>query len=891
MPTKNAIGILLFALTLAAALGCSERVVERTVEVPVEQTVEVPVEVLVEVPVEQTVEVPVERTVEVPVERTVEVPVEVQVEVPVERTVEVPVEVEVEVPVERIVEVPVEVQIEVPVERTVEVPVVRNLFVNNVQECVDSYDEGTDYFPDKTEPEYAQEWRVEYFNNYKVLTVDTDSNPDVQNNIKYVLVQCGTPAPDLSGEIADALTIEVPVQRFWEGGGAVFASLDALGVLDSLIGVNTRTSGSQNHFLPNVIARVAQDDVHKETSYGEDLELILDGDPDVYFQYNGDDWRNNALEVGVPAIHYSPFSEGPLGSAEQVKFVSLFFNLEARADRYFDPIAEEYNKIKELAQSQTESPTVLLGTISSSGQFQSRNRTRLESILIEDAGGERPLLKAVDQGVLDGTAHLGFGGVAVETALELAEDAEFWFELAFRPRATNVAEYLVRNPLNSSFAALEQGNAFHRYGRAVDYHSTGAVRVDILLKDIISIIHPDLLPAHQLVFLDRIESDIQAMTLASNPTGSVDEYNPAIDYFPDKVEVEHSKFWDVEYFNNYKVVTVATNDDLDDPQEEKYVLVQKGTPEPDLTGDLEGAFVFQVPIDSLWEQTATMYAGHEVLGVADKLVGWSYIHSGIQHLPLLSRRASAGEIAEVNHGPFGTAQGEEIVIDVDPDVFIWGDPDKTDRDAKRSVGIPIVFFDTFRENPLGSAEGVKFTALWYNLEANANQVFRPIEQRYLELKELAGTAESQPSVLVGNISSAGFTTRPSDRIESFLIADAGGLRILSDDQLDFGGFFPSVSLETAIEQGADADFWFGMHYVPSQQDAAEFIAADPLNENFTALGDGHMFHRFGPRGEDYFVTGGLLVDVLFADIVSILHPDLLPDHAPVFLQPVPGLDE
>ncbi len=864
-------------LALAALLACSERVVEHTVEVPVDRVVEQTVEVPVDRVVEQTVEVPVDRVVEVevPVDRVVEV------EVPVDRVVEV------EVPVDRIVEV------EVPVDRVVEVevPVVKDLIVNNLQDCAASYDQETDYFPDKTEARYAKEWQVEYFNNYKVLTVDTDTAPDVQNNISYVLVQCGTPAPELSGELAGSMVVEVPVRRFWEGGGATFAALDTLGVLDSLIGVNTRTSGSQNHFLPDVIARVAQEDVNKESSYGEDLELILEGDPDVYFHYNGDDWRNNALQVGVPAIHYSPFSEGPLGSAEQVKFVSLFFNLEARADRYFEPIAEEYNSLRELAQSQPETPTVLLGTIASSGQFQSRNRTRLESILIEDAGGQRPLLSAVDQGFLDGTAHLGFGGVSLEIALEHAQDAEYWFELAFRPRATNVPEYLERNPLNLSFTALEQGNAFHRYGRAVDYHSTGAVRVDILLKDIISIIHPGLLPEHRLVFLDRIESDVQAMTLAANPTGPVADYNPALDYFPDKIEVEYSNFWDVEYFNNYKVVTIATSEDPDDPKEEKYVLVQKGTPAPELTGELEGAFAFQVPIDSLWEQTATMYAGHEALGVSDKIVGWSYTHTGIQNLPLLSRRASAGEIAEVNHGPFATAQGEETVIEVAPDVFIWGDPDRADRDAKRNVGIPIVFFDTFRENPLGSAEGVKFTALWYNLEGRANQVFEPIEQRYLDLKQLASNADAQPTVLVGNISSAGFTTRPSDRIESFLISDAGGRRILSDDQLDFGGFFPSVSLETALEQGGDADFWFGMHYLPSQANAAEFIEADPLNAEFSALGEGRMFHRFGPRGEDYFVTGGLLVDVLFADIVSILHPEQLPEHDQVFLQRIPGLDE
>ena len=74
-------------------------------------------------------------------------------------------------------------------------------------------------------------------------------------------------------------------------------------------------------------------------------------------------------------------------------------------------LTEKCNRIKGLTQSQTDNPTVLLDTFASSVQFQSRNRTRLESILIEaSAGGERPLLNAVDQGFLDDTARLGWGG-------------------------------------------------------------------------------------------------------------------------------------------------------------------------------------------------------------------------------------------------------------------------------------------------------------------------------------------------------------------------------------------------------------------------------------------------------------------------------------------------
>ena len=627
-------------------------------------------------------------------ERVVEVTVEVPVDRVVEREVPVDRVVEREVPVDRVVEK------EVPVEVEIEIPVVKNLVVNNLQECAPSYDQETDYFPDKTEAQYAQEWEVEYFGNYKVLTVDTDTSPDTQNLIQYVLVQCGTPEPELAGDLAGAMVVQVPVQRFWEGGGAVFAALNALGALDRLIGVNTRTSGDENHFLPDVVARVIREDVHKETSYGDDLELILDGDPDVYFQYNSDDWRNNALEVGVPAIHYSPFSEGPLGSAEQVKFVSLFFNLEARANRYFDPIAEEYNRVKTLAQSLPDTPTVLLGTVTSSGQFQSRNRTRLESILIEDAGGERPLLKAVDQGLLDGTAHLGFGGVSLEIALEHGEDAEYWFDMAYIPRERSVPEFLDRNPLNENFPAMLAGNAFHRYGRESDYHSTGAVRADLLLKDMVSIIHPGLLPNHQLVFLDRLETAAEVGVIASNLQGPVAEYTEGVDYFPDKVEVNWAKDWTVSYHGNYKLLHMGPVGDANAGSRETYVLVQKGTPAPALTGNLADAHLIQVPIESLYETSGggSVVTALEFLGEADSLIGLGYVPLGdfSQITPEMDKRYKSADFLVANV----SADGWEPVVEANPEIVI--EPySATQRATARELGLNAVFYNSFWETPLG----------------------------------------------------------------------------------------------------------------------------------------------------------------------------------------------
>ncbi len=833
----------------------------------------------------ETVEVPVEKVVEVPVEKVVEVevPVEKVVEVPVEKVVEVPVEKVVEVPVEKVVEVQVETVREIEVQ--VEVPVVKNLIVNNLQECAASYDEETDYFPDRTEAQYAKEWDVEYFNNYKVVTVDTDTSPDVENLIRYVLVQCGTPEPELSGDLADAMVVQVPVQRFWEGGGAVFAALDALGVLDRLIGVNRRTSGHQNHFLPDVVARVGQDDVFEETSYGEDLELILNGDPEVYFQYNGDDWRNNALQVGVPAIHYSPFSEGPLGSAEQVKFVSLFFNLEARANRYFEPIADEYNKVKALAQSQADSPSVLLGTIARSGQFQSRNRTRLESILIEDAGGARPLLTAVDQGLLDGTAHLGFGGVAVETALEIGGGSSYWFDLAYMPRERNVPEFLDRNPLNGEFAPMLAGNAFHRYGRASDYHSTGAVRADILLKDIVSIIHPGLLPNHQLVFLDRIETAAEAGFFASNPQGAVDEYIAGADYFPDKVEVKWAKDWTVSYHGNYKLVHMGPVGDANAGSRETYALVQKGTPAPELTGNLADAQAIEIPIESVFENSGggSIVTALEHLGEADALIGLGYIPFGdfSEISPELDARYKSEDFLVVS-------EGWEAVVAASPEIVVVPFS-ATERVTARSLGLNAVFYNSYWETPLGSAEHLKFWSLFFNKEKLANDLFAPVEREYVALAKLVADSEpasDRPAVMHGSITRSGnwFTFGP-DRIDYHLIRDAGGTPVLIDANLAQDAF-ASISIEEAVEIGAEADFWWNSSYdaLDNGADGDAWVAQNPLNAEITALGNGSAFHIF-KRGEDYYKTAvNYRADLLLKDLVSILHPELVSNHETLWLE-------
>ncbi|CAN0554138.1 unnamed protein product, partial [Laminaria digitata] len=78
-------------------------------------------------------------------------------------------------------------------------------------------------------------------------------------------------------------------------------------------------------------------------------------------------------------------------------------------------------------------------------------------------------------------------------------------------------------------------------------------------------------------------SMVLAQTTSASTTaaeGCVTDYDASagVDYFPDKAEIEYASTFAVDYFPAHKVVTIA---------ESVYVLYQCGTPEPDLSADLD----------------------------------------------------------------------------------------------------------------------------------------------------------------------------------------------------------------------------------------------------------------------------------------------------------------
>ena len=379
---------------------------------------------------------------------------------------------------------------------------------NNPQECITAFDAQQNYFPDKVNADYAEDWRVTYFNHYKVVTVGPVGDAAAGDAETYVLVQCGAPAPELTGDLAGAHVIEIPIKTLFEtsGGGSVITGLEVLGEAEALIGLGYIPSGDIAQYEPAVAAQIASADFLVVNVSEGGFEAVVAAEPDLLIEPYSAEQRAAARDLGIPALFYNSFWETPLGGAEHIKFWSLLFNKEALANERFAPIEADYLALVEQVKQAVPAdkrPLVLHGEIDEDNTFFTFGPGRIDYHLIEAAGGT-PLL--IERGLVSDA----FATLALEQVIEAATDADFWWNTTYyadEKFGNSIAALLAANPLNASMTPAEKGTTFHIFGRGEDLYKTAYnYRADLILKDLVSILHPELVPDHEprwMVLIDQ----------------------------------------------------------------------------------------------------------------------------------------------------------------------------------------------------------------------------------------------------------------------------------------------------------------------------------------------------------------------------------------------------
>jgi iron complex transport system substrate-binding protein len=364
--------------------------------------------------------------------------------------------------------------------------------------CAVSYDPLINYFPGQATVDYAQGFSIEYHNNYKILTV-TQPWANAQQAFSYVLVQCGTPAPEgLSG----IPIFEVPIRSIVTMSATYLPYLEQFGELDSIIGVDDLT-----YIYNGNVQKLAAEGRITVVGGGAgggvaSVETLIELEPDVIMTsasgYADYDAHPKLLEAGLAVVINGDYVENtPLGRAEWGKFIAAFYNLEAEADAKFDEMVERYLGLTSLTRDLIQKPTVFTNT-DYQGSWYVPSGQSYAAILLQDAGAE--YLWSDIEGT--GATPLSF-----EQVYEKAITADFWLNVGF---ASDLGSLMAMDERYADFAAINSGNVYNYVARVnpsggSDYFESGAANPDIVLADLIRIFHPELLPDHTLNYYKQLQ--------------------------------------------------------------------------------------------------------------------------------------------------------------------------------------------------------------------------------------------------------------------------------------------------------------------------------------------------------------------------------------------------
>jgi len=203
-------------------------------------------------------------------------------------------------------------------------------------------------------------------------------------------------------------------------------------------------------------------------------------------------------KMGVPIIYNGDWLEPtPLGKAEWIKFFGVLLNQEKRADSIFNQIEKNYLAAKKLVKNTTHQKRVLSG-----GPFKDIwNNPRGESY-------EAQFLKDANfDYVFKHTKGSGSLSYNVEQVFEQAKDIDIWLTPSFY----NTMEILGNgNSIFREFDAYKKDQIYSFVNTkgatgGLIYYELAATRPDYVLKDLIKIGYPELLPDYEMQFYKKLE--------------------------------------------------------------------------------------------------------------------------------------------------------------------------------------------------------------------------------------------------------------------------------------------------------------------------------------------------------------------------------------------------
>ncbi len=344
---------------------------------------------------------------------------------------------------------------------------------------------------------HAKGFSIDNTGAFPVVTV-TNPWPNAKNRFTYAFIPKTELHTNTDAKEAYDAIIGTPIEHMVVTSTTHIPALEALNGLDILKGF------PDTKYISSMPARqLISEGKIKELGNNESLnaEMVLEMQPDVIVGFAMD--NTNATykllqKAGIPVLFNGDWTERtPLGKAEWIKFFGVLLDRQEQAELLFNEIESDYNSIKQLAKKATETPTVLSGAVYKDIWYLPAGESWAAQF-IRDANAHY---------LWSDTKGTGSLSLSLESVLEKGHAAKFWVSPS---QFKSYKEMSTSNQHYEEFDAFKNKN-IHTYSTTKGptggllFFELGPQRPDLILKDLVHIFHPEVLPNHVPFFFKALQ--------------------------------------------------------------------------------------------------------------------------------------------------------------------------------------------------------------------------------------------------------------------------------------------------------------------------------------------------------------------------------------------------
>jgi len=345
-----------------------------------------------------------------------------------------------------------------------------------------------------SEVRYAKGFDIERFENHIKLIIKSPY-PNSKQHFTYLLKQKKkdtVPSSNFS-------EIHIPITRLASTSTTHIPMIELLDAVETLVGFQNTQYVSSKKVNERILAGKIVN-IGKEAALH--TETLLDLDPEILigFAMTQSNKAYTTIErAGIPVLLNGDWLEKtPLGRAEWIKFFGVLFDKSEQANTVFNDIERNYLAAKKTAAQAKNRPTVLAGAIMNSAIWNLPAGESFVAQFLEDAN---------TQYLWGHTAGKGSLSLSFESVFENGQEADLWVIPGY---FTSSKQLLNSNQQYQHFTAFKNKRIFtpnnkKGFGGGVLYYELAPTRPDLVLKDLIKIAHPSLLPNYKMTFFERME--------------------------------------------------------------------------------------------------------------------------------------------------------------------------------------------------------------------------------------------------------------------------------------------------------------------------------------------------------------------------------------------------